>query len=610
MNAPSAIPSTLMGRGPLNLSWILAFVVAFLTAALGLFVAGTVAALSVDWYRISSFEGGSGYFVVFLALFGGIAGFALGLVVAVVVKARPLPGFLKALGAAWGVVLLLGGATAGVARLLADVPPEIDGQALFVNLELRWPDGQAPGDAMKTQLGVVTLGALSGSTVRATEEGPLFTDLAAHVGDHWVMPGEVRVFTGRGKRLLLFRIGDTDLPAFALPLDSSPVASDREWSRWLPDGGNADIDKGFRYRYRIRLANETLRTESIGPFSVAVKPDGYFHVTDSEFFAAESSFSISVNGAAVPGLEDITSVSVLPGEPALLIMANNYGPCRVLHAAAGQAQIEEIGSCGPLSEAGPLTSDQARFDDARRTSPLRGWLDRTTFKDPGLYQINQMVFDTRTRRVQPFTYLSEFPPHGSVPPLTLSPDERSFVILATDRENDAPALTVFNRETGQGYALPIDRPRMRFADEKEIGPAWIAHHFAWQSGADGERLQERTGFVPLPHHGWLELAKKGEFQSYTLRPGSAPLRAAVVRLLTEAGGQLLNGDPTAYEQKVRIDGHEIGVGLGESPSYVMVTMSGEHSEPALMADIARRLDAGLATGSYDQLFIEPPPPTP
>jgi len=72
----------------------------------------------------------------------------------------------------------------------------------------------------------------------------------------------------------------------------------------------------------------------------------------------------------------------------------------------------------------------------------------------------------------------------------------------------------------------------------------------------------------------------------------------------------VSGEPSTYEQKVRLDGRDIGVGLGESPSYVMVTMSEEGSDPAFMAGLARRLDASLATGSFDRLFVEPPPPAP
>ena len=86
------------------MSWMLTLVVAVLTAVFGLFAAGAVAALAVDWYRVSSFEGGSGYFVILLALVGGAAGFLIGLVGSRVVAARANPGFFKALGTSVAVL--------------------------------------------------------------------------------------------------------------------------------------------------------------------------------------------------------------------------------------------------------------------------------------------------------------------------------------------------------------------------------------------------------------------------------------------------------------------------------------------------------------------------
>ena len=77
------------------MSWMKILAAAVLTAVFGLFAAGTVAGLAVDWYHISSFEGGSGYFVILMALLGGAAGFVIGLIASWVVSSRPNPGFLK-----------------------------------------------------------------------------------------------------------------------------------------------------------------------------------------------------------------------------------------------------------------------------------------------------------------------------------------------------------------------------------------------------------------------------------------------------------------------------------------------------------------------------------
>src|SRR5204863_5545076 len=160
------------------MSWILTLVVAVLTAVLGLFGAGGIAALAVDWYRVSSFEGGSGYFVILLALVGGAAGFLIGLVGSRVVAARAKPGFLKALGTSVAVLAAIIGVIGGTARLLADIPPEIDGETLTLLVEVRWPSAPTPPPAERKGVGRLWLGRALGAVVRRQEDGPLFVDLA------------------------------------------------------------------------------------------------------------------------------------------------------------------------------------------------------------------------------------------------------------------------------------------------------------------------------------------------------------------------------------------------------------------------------------------------
>src|SRR3954463_9485404 len=129
------------------MSWIVTLVVAVLTAVLGLFGAGSLAALAVDWYRISSFEGGSGYFVILMALLGGAAAFLIGLVGSRVIAARPRPGFFKALLVSAGVVCAIAAVVAGTARLFADIPPRMDGETLSLLVEIRWPAAPSPAPA-------------------------------------------------------------------------------------------------------------------------------------------------------------------------------------------------------------------------------------------------------------------------------------------------------------------------------------------------------------------------------------------------------------------------------------------------------------------------------
>ena len=93
--------------------WYMWIVVSILTGCFGLVAAGSLAALLVEWYQVSSFEGGSGFFVVGIALLGLIAGLVIGVIAAGWVARQPRPGFLRALafgcGAVLATVLVIGG---------------------------------------------------------------------------------------------------------------------------------------------------------------------------------------------------------------------------------------------------------------------------------------------------------------------------------------------------------------------------------------------------------------------------------------------------------------------------------------------------------------------
>ena len=78
------------------MSWLATIFVALLTAAVGLVLGGYLASLAVGWYRVSSFEGGAGYFVVGFALLGAVVGLLLGLGVSRVAAASLGFGFWKA----------------------------------------------------------------------------------------------------------------------------------------------------------------------------------------------------------------------------------------------------------------------------------------------------------------------------------------------------------------------------------------------------------------------------------------------------------------------------------------------------------------------------------
>ena len=95
------------------MSWGSTIAIGILTAIAGAGAAGWVAALCVDWYRISSREGESGFFIAGIGALGLFAGLVAGLITAPIVAS----GFWQALGSALAIVLGLCGVVAFFARM-------------------------------------------------------------------------------------------------------------------------------------------------------------------------------------------------------------------------------------------------------------------------------------------------------------------------------------------------------------------------------------------------------------------------------------------------------------------------------------------------------------
>jgi hypothetical protein len=237
------------------MSWIASIFIAVLTAALGLFAAGLLANAAVGWYRISSFEGGSGYFVVGIALLGGFVGLIVGIIVARVAGAGAGLGFLKSLGLSLGSVAVLAGLAALPTRFLADVPPEIDGEPLDLLVEVRLPAGDTTPPASRIGEPQITLGSLVNHRQRRSATGEVRVAESRLEDGRWIVPGVVPVFTSRGLRTVGMELGGKEVAGFLVPLPARPGRRFEEWSGWLPRppaGSPAWPDSKPSYRFRVQ----------------------------------------------------------------------------------------------------------------------------------------------------------------------------------------------------------------------------------------------------------------------------------------------------------------------------------------------------------------------
>lgn len=165
-------------------------------------------------------------------------------------------------------------------------------------------------------------------------------------------------------------------------------------------------------------------------------------------------------------------------------------------------------------------------------------------------------------------------------------------------------ILVTNVVANHTYMLPIDRPRMRFAELDVLDPAWLLHHFVWQHIANGaDTLVERPGFVPIPYHGRVYVS--AGYRSYKLEPATERLRTALMDfLVAEMKAERRPVDSGDYEYPITIDGQPVGIAYSSSPGYVSATLKSDSTDIALLETIARRFDAVLATGKYDSMFVK------
>ncbi|MCW5962677.1 MAG: hypothetical protein KIT83_01455 [Bryobacterales bacterium] len=230
---------------------VLAGAAGLLCAVLGCVLAGFIADLCVSWYHISAFEGGAGYYVVFLALGGLVAGLGIGVVAAGVVLAQGGgPG--KAFGVPLAIVFGCACTALALAWFFGDVPPKLGGDTLHVQVELRAPAGWSPSAKDRKGETWVFLRSVDFRNVggRAEYCAPDWDEMHERDGRP-IVQCTLFLFRSSPKWVLEFTFGGKQVVSFLLPFGGRPKASDEAWSDWLPRNGPSPETGGFDYRYRL-----------------------------------------------------------------------------------------------------------------------------------------------------------------------------------------------------------------------------------------------------------------------------------------------------------------------------------------------------------------------
>lgn len=236
------------------MSWPGSIGVAAVCGLAGLLLAGLIANACVDWYRVSSFEGKAGFFVVFVALAGGLAAAAIGLVTARVVAVGAELTWLKTSGLALGVTVGVSGIATLLCWLAADIAPTLDGKELEVELEVRGPRGFSlpEPDEYGASAGVYLPGGRRLPTVQLRASD--FTSVDGQLHLRVTVP----LTTSAAQKFMQLRLNAQHNLLFSLPLRSRPRAEDCEWSTWVESGWDANQpeppkEARFTARYRVRV---------------------------------------------------------------------------------------------------------------------------------------------------------------------------------------------------------------------------------------------------------------------------------------------------------------------------------------------------------------------
>lgn len=547
-----------------SISWFASFGVGVATAIVGLLVGGWLANRFVSWYHIPVRDGGAGYFIAFQALFAAFVGLILGIVVSRYAGNFMDVTVMRALVSAQVLMLLLLGTVGGVARLFADVPPEIGGQKLLLSVELSWPEAGAPVLESSTSEAYLRLRSSVGRGVDMPKDGALWTDRPRHESSRVIVPGAVEIYTGRGKRLLQVMNGDSTTTAFEVPLESAPKQSALEWSVWIPvaAGSAGSETAALQYRYRVVKRNEPVRVDTVGPFTVEMMVSSfnlYQFQNDPKRMSANATYRVFHNGNAVALLvrqpaanktarvagatsdtanmpfKEINAVAVVGGAVPSLVAhldgrsgAGGYG---LIREANGAPVVEYVSAAVfrvfthrlDVNSSGTITS-------VTTSKPLDGRMDRNTLAVPALYAFPEAVLDTRSFAVHALPREAYDNDLKYMAPVSLSPDASKLARLGGDMGK--PVLRELSLRSGAGMDVPLTNVPVANGVWTSADHAWFDHYFEWKANTAGEfSVVQRPNTVTIIRRG--SLLQEPGYRQYDLSPVDSGMREVVKQFLVQ-----------------------------------------------------------------------------
>ena len=541
-----------------------------------------------------------------LRLLGIVVGFLIGIIASRTVGSGADPSFLRSLGVSQAILLSITAIVGVSARLLADVPPTINGDELMLAVEVRWPEGHATSPATLPGEPFLRLGSLSSNTLRASSRGPLWTEDAHLVDGRWVVPGAVDIFTTRGRFVLDAVLDSSTTHGFIIPLSGKPRKDDMKWTEWYPHArpGAPPLPNGFTYRYRVQKRTEPVRTESIGPFDVETIASYFFdeRLDEQTVLATMAEFTIKHRGqpvtveakrpdsTATAGHLDVADgVAVFGGsQPALLAHFTDpehpNGTCYVLTEESERLRSLHVPDC-VYANASILTSDTRRVPEWRAQGASRPHQPHRVRDARGVHGRweRRGYAPARGARVQVPRELLDLPGCPAVRHLARRPQLRPVRQSLRRRQSDVRRRRRLRRKPQLPASGRQGRDALRHTRRHRPGVA-DAPLRVEKGSRRVDSLAERQGFVPIPYHGrWATTT------SYWLEPAREPLRDAIMDfIVSEFKGERLPVESYAYEHPIRIDGETVNIAYGGSGNYVSVSLPRDATDRKRLETIVRR----------------------
>jgi hypothetical protein len=231
--------------------------VILITTVLGGLAAAGVAALLIELLKISNFEGGAGYFAVFVTLIGIAGGFITGLITTLSVRSD----FWRAQAWAGGTILVLGVLGVVLPVVFNDDGPKLNGENIALQVELKGPPGWKPDRSRAGQTHgnfcwIQQYAADAPTEQNRTNGGGI---RLGQRDSAWITSSSFDLDDTRSHRYVRIFLGQTVDISIDVPLPRHPGKEFTEWRPWTSAGlysqKDAPVPPGYSWRFRVQTVS-------------------------------------------------------------------------------------------------------------------------------------------------------------------------------------------------------------------------------------------------------------------------------------------------------------------------------------------------------------------